>query len=108
MEVALHSVIAAEVPGMPGSVPGDPAFERSGAAAVLAKRVVQAVSRAVIEQVELVSGYVAAAFQRVRLDTVHLDHAIKVAGVEVIDFRARQQLLDHLTASTRTFHGQSD
>ena len=36
MEVAVHSVIAAEVPGMPGPAPGDPAFERSGAAAELA------------------------------------------------------------------------
>ena len=80
---------------MPGPAFGDPDLEGGGAAAELAKRFVQAVSGAVIAQVELVSGYVGPVLQRVRLDAVHLDHAVKMAIVEVIDCRAWQQLLDH-------------
>jgi hypothetical protein len=94
MEVAVHSVLTEEVPEMFGADPGDPAFERGGASAELAKWFVQAVSGAVIAQVELVGGYVAAVSQCVRLHAVHLDHPIEVADVKAVDLRAGQQLLD--------------
>lgn len=95
MEVSVHGVVAVEVSWVLHSVFGDPAFQRCGAVAELAKGFVQTVTGAVLAQVELVGGYVAAALQRVRLEAVHLGHAIKVVGVEVIDFRAWKQFLDH-------------
>src|SRR5580698_8402645 len=58
VKVPVHSVIAEEVPGILSPAPGDLAFERGGAPAELAKRLVQAVSGAVIEQVQLVGRYV--------------------------------------------------
>jgi hypothetical protein len=87
--VTVDSVIAAEVIGIAGSDGSNPPFQRPGAAAVLAQRLVQAVAWPVAGEVEPDGRDAGEAGEPVRLHVVQFQSVVKQRSAEVGDRAAR-------------------